>query len=1219
MGCSQFVSQKSSDVIRATLISLFKGNQATITLVEQEYPLVIASFMDDVAGFALVDERSHDCYESAYRAFKTLYRENQNKWAERNLSFIICRSGTSPIEDAFFNQIVADIYFCRKYVISFSNQIEALRRELELLPFIPLPKGKNGGIIRPPSAQTLLHQMGIDATWSRRIVHPHEYSVSRFIRDCVKDEIGLPPKILNENEPEDRPTAELPSVARLKSLEIESFRAYKKKQTFDMDADIVVLYGPNGLGKTSFFDAIDFVCTGRIGHLNIGRRHTPSELCHLMCHLDADPQHAAVALDIEKDLKQSRLVRRLPEWDNAFINDKPIDRKSVLCFLSSPDWSEETPRVDVIERLFRASHLFSQSEQEFFEKFPTQSTIPSELVSRMLALDDYASAIKKVNDIVEALGHEIEERKAGITKAQAQMYALQSDISCIQPAETTQQPTASMMDLAAEVRDSLKKQRPKDDLQKDLSVSTTRDWRSLITADVESVKSRLSSLRLLLHLATDQVKGQAEAILLRKQMLAAQKDIDEKVALYNDLQRQLQVAINDCQNQEASMLVANKDADNLKKHLECLAQERTLLSTEQLAIKKISTLKDLVKRADKEEEGIRAELDRISSSKADIENKTVVAKESSRLWTAVAEGLRKHQVAHRELPNLQDRLNHIQNAVRAAKEAHAYGKKNLATIKQQFLDLDQLYQRATAGEQDLVRLLDQIESHVKDGICPTCGSVHTNKEVLIEKIRNRKTQRPMEVRNIAAKHAETKDSIARISDENSALEARITQLQEEERAVSKEINMIKEVWAGVAVAASQLGVDIERTEADALSEASRTRSASLVFDLISTLKSIDSGLLIVKQRAQQNVATKKDLSSQMAQAEKELRDLKSQISAIKTKRATHGIPIDWDESTIGKQYEEKIVVEVRAKQNYENANKYKNDLERAALNYEKTISSAKLVMENILQKSRAIDDERSHLVAELALFGLPATATTNDIQRELSSATDKLAFLKTLLDKIHFLEIALDANSRSVQISQLQTSIHRLQEDRKGLNDTKNRLEDRCRVFSSILRGLKIYQDRTIKSHVEGYGPLTSVIQQRLRTVYGFGSVRLSAHASEIAIDIQRGNAFEKPSDYFSDSQKQILMLSLFLAGRLTQTWSGFAPILLDDPVTHFDDLNAYAFVELIRGLLEIKPRRHQFIISTCEERLFALMHRKFQSKNNRAIFYQFKAIGDSGPVIEAL
>ena len=95
-------------------------------------------------------------------------------------------------------------------------------------------------------------------------------------------------------------------------------------------------------------------------------------------------------------------------------------------------------------------------------------------------------------------------------------------------------------------------------------------------------------------------------------------------------------------------------------------------------------------------------------------------------------------------------------------------------------------------------------------------------------------------------------------------------------------------------------------------------------------------------------------------------------------------------------------------------------------------------------------------------------------------------------------------------------------------------------------------------------------------------------------------------------------MLSLFLAGRLTQTWSGFAPILMDDPVTHFDDLNAFGFVELIRGLVSTSPGRRQFFISTCEHRLFDLMLKKFSSLEGGARFYRFESIGRDGPVVHS-
>ena len=129
-------------------------------------------------------------------------------------------------------------------------------------------------------------------------------------------------------------------------------------------------------------------------------------------------------------------------------------------------------------------------------------------------------------------------------------------------------------------------------------------------------------------------------------------------------------------------------------------------------------------------------------------------------------------------------------------------------------------------------------------------------------------------------------------------------------------------------------------------------------------------------------------------------------------------------------------------------------------------------------------------------------------------------------------------------------------------------------------------RDSAISSHVQRYGPLISLLQQRLRSVFGFGDIILEPQSGGLLVQVVWRKRKVKPVDYFSDSQKQILMLSVFLGGCLRQNWSGFAPILLDDPVTHFDDLNAHAFVELVRGLVSTEPDRWQFVISTCEERL---------------------------------
>jgi len=55
---------------------------------------------------------------------------------------------------------------------------------------------------------------------------------------------------------------------RLQSLELSGFRGFPRRQTFDLDADAVIVVGANGQGKTSLFDAILWALSGRIPRLH---------------------------------------------------------------------------------------------------------------------------------------------------------------------------------------------------------------------------------------------------------------------------------------------------------------------------------------------------------------------------------------------------------------------------------------------------------------------------------------------------------------------------------------------------------------------------------------------------------------------------------------------------------------------------------------------------------------------------------------------------------------------------------------------------------------------------------------------------------------------------------------------------------------------------------------------------------------------------------------
>src|SRR3954451_25270886 len=69
-------------------------------------------------------------------------------------------------------------------------------------------------------------------------------------------------------------------------IEIERFRGFADRQRIDLDASVLILWGANGTGKTSFFDALQWLIVGSVERLEPWRLRRNAE--HIVNRYSAD-------------------------------------------------------------------------------------------------------------------------------------------------------------------------------------------------------------------------------------------------------------------------------------------------------------------------------------------------------------------------------------------------------------------------------------------------------------------------------------------------------------------------------------------------------------------------------------------------------------------------------------------------------------------------------------------------------------------------------------------------------------------------------------------------------------------------------------------------------------------------------------------------------------------------------------------------------------------
>ncbi len=1211
----------SFESLRQAIQSLWPEGEFDHVALRTVPRMLLLTSPSDVAAFSVFDGHPDQEFDETYASFKTLYRQNNRDWDARTLSFVVCRSSERAKDDRFYASLEHDSLFCRKYVIRALSEVSAQRDELLRLPFLPLRSNDEHGPQRPQSAQDFLQSAGLTATLARKFVEPGHRSAERIAADLRDGQEPLPQALDGPRAGRLAPSSPR-SHSRLVSLAVEGFRAYRDIQTFDLDASVVVLYGPNGLGKTSLFDAIDYAATGRIGRLCSHQRRSQTDFSRIATHLDKTPGSGSVDLTVRnspaaESSKDWKLQRSTGNWSTAWIDGNEFDRKTVINKLTQATWVDSSPRQQTLESLFRATHLFGQGEQELLTEFQKASVIPESFISEMLALQDYSQGLSKVAEVISSLSNDRSATSGELVELNQEKSALTSALPRVLPGGVDGAQQMPLEDAVVDLRKRAKSAGIIDALPSDASTAATfSGWLEIISARLTEANQRIQ----LLQSMRDELPRYERA---SKESAEAQIQLKQTDADLDAIQKEEQKLSSEIDAINSALTKAEADR---------LQQEQKRRDLRQLVETGVER-QDL----DKKVRGLKEERDRQTKTREDADSHLLSSESTlSKALSEISEAERatlSNQTRRTEIralltdfPQFQrdtdasielaEQLEQSRQNLELAKDAERAGAAGLLEARRFREALLPDYERAVAQQAELEGLLDSIQIYIDQRSCPLCGSEYESVEALLRRVRLQRSAASLE-KDITIRYKESvtresqADAVHRSAKANLAASVgTLADLNKRHESTGKRLATYRERLASASIETSEndkaLVIRDEelRQEQKSLSATGATANENL--------KSVQA------VRAQE--ATKRKASHErIAALDKEISELNNKIDRLDSRLSQSlaagaspkrdlGLEIDKIAEAIAKitNSEEKLQSTRQAQL---------DSIGLTRVRKQNVSTQRTRLLSNLNEINKSLVEYRNRL----RRYSLGDDITLEALNRILSKEEHDAAAIQQVSEKARIVIIAMQAREIRLQLLEKQAELDALTQKILALEAKIAQLIKGLTACITVEKLLQRERQAAIERHIAAYGPMITTIQQRLRSVYGFGGVHLEARGGEATVQVEWRNksVHVPPTDFFSDSQRQILMLSIFLAGGLRQNWSGFAPMLLDDPVTHFDDLNAYGFVELVRGIISTSPNESQMIISTCEDRLFSLMQKKFSRLPSGAIFYEFIGMSEKGPIVE--
>ncbi|WP_158622410.1 AAA family ATPase [Pedobacter sp. KBW06] len=257
-----------------------------------------------------------------------------------------------------------------------------------------------------------------------------------------------------------------------------------------------------------------------------------------------------------------------------------------------------------------------------------------------------------------------------------------------------------------------------------------------------------------------------------------------------------------------------------------------------------------------------------------------------------------------------------------------------------------------------------------------------------------------------------------------------------------------------------------------------------------------------------------------------------------------------------------------------------------------------------------LDRQLGKLKVEIANFEASYRALIAKEEVSLSSIQDELLRHENLHAKLTELRARLDTFGIDLAVIEgdvvrngLKTELSLITADQQKIQKALDRIDSSKEMVGAfITKGIDEYFNKDVINQIYGkIEPHPKLTEIDIRAESTGKLPRLTIRAKSDSEELA-------PGLFLSTGQVNVLSLSIFIARAYEMGNGNFNSIFMDDPVQNMSDINVLSFVDLLRIL--IMDQDKQVMISTHDEKFFRLLKNKLPAEFFKSKFIELASYG---------